>query len=56
MIFDLLELNNDLMMFALIGLLFVWLFFRMSKRTATPRLRPQVSGRSTSWNNDTYMR
>jgi hypothetical protein len=51
-----LNLDSDLMMYALIGLLFLWLFFRIFKRTEKPRARAQVSGKSASWNDDSYSR
>ena len=52
MFLDSLDLNIDsnMMMYALAGLLFLWLFFRIFKRTEKLRARPQVSSKSTSWN------
>ena len=58
MFLDSLDLNIDsnMMMYALAGLLFLWLFFRIFKRTEKPRARPQVSSKSTSWNDEGYSR
>ena len=58
MFLDSLDLNIDsnMMMYALVGLLFLWLFFRIFKRTEKPRARPQVSSKSTSWNDEGYSR
>jgi hypothetical protein len=51
-----LNIDSNLMMSALVGLLFLWLFFRIFKRTEKPRARPQVSGKSASWNDGGYSR
>jgi hypothetical protein len=51
-----LNIDNDVLMYALAGLLFLWLFFRVFKRTEKPRARPQVSSKSTSWNDGGYSR
>ena len=58
MFLDSLDLNIDsnMMMYALAGLLFLWLFFRIFKRTEKPRARSQVSSKSTSWNDEGYSR
>lgn len=56
MILELLDIDSDIMMYAVIGLLFLWLFFRIFKRAEKPRARPLVSGRSSSWDNDGYSR
>jgi hypothetical protein len=56
MFLDLLDLDSNTMMYALAGLLFLWLVFRIFKRHEKPRSRPQVSGRSASWNEDSYSR
>jgi hypothetical protein len=53
--FDL-NLDNDLLMYAVIGLLILWLFFRIFKRAEKPRVRPQVSSKSASWNDSGYSR
>ena len=53
--FDL-NIDSNVMMYALIGLLILWLFLRIFKRTEKPRTRAQVSGRSASWNDDGYSR
>ena len=44
------------LMYALLGLLVLWLFFRVFKRTEKPRARAQVSGKSQNWNDDGYSR
>ena len=51
-----LNIDSNMMMYALVGLLFLWLFFRIFKRTEKPRARPQVSSKSTSWNDEVYSR
>jgi hypothetical protein len=51
-----LNIDSDMMMYALIGLLFLWLFFRIFKRREKPRVRPVVSGKSSSWNDSGYSR
>ena len=58
MLLDDLDLSFDInmMMYALVGLLFLWLFFRIFKRAEKPRARPQVSNKSTSWNDEGYSR
>jgi hypothetical protein len=56
MFLELLDLDSNILMYALAGLLFVWLFFRIFKRNVKPRSRPQVSGRSAVWSNDNYSR
>ena len=53
--FDL-NIDTNLVMYALIGLLALWLLFRIFKRKEKPRVRPQVSGRTSSWNDDGYSR
>ena len=51
-----LNIDIDHLMFALAGLLLLWLFFRIFKRKEKPRVRSQVSGRSASWNDSSYSR
>ena len=51
-----LNIDNDVLMYALAGLLFLWLLFRIFKRTEKPRVRPQVSSKSASWNDSGYSR
>lgn len=51
-----LNIDGDLLMYALAGLLFLWLFFRIFKRTEKPRARPVVSGNSAGWNDSGYSR
>lgn len=53
--FDL-NLDDDLLMYAVIGLLILWLFLRIFKRAEKPRVRPVVSGKSASWNDSGYSR
>ena len=47
---------SDHVMFALAGLLFLWLFFRIFERKEKPRVRAQVSGRSANWDDGGYSR
>ena len=56
MVLELLDLDSDIMMYTVIGLLSLWLFLRIFKRTEKPRVRPQVSGRSASWDIGGYSR
>ena len=51
-----LKIDSDLLMYALAGLLFLWLFFRIFKRAEKPRVQPQVSSKSASWNDSGYSR
>jgi hypothetical protein len=53
---EFLDFDSDIMMYAVIGLLFLWLFLRIFKRTEKPRVRAQVSGRSSSWDDGGYSR
>lgn len=51
-----LNIDSDVLMHALIGLLLLWLFFRIFKRAEKPRVRALVSGKSASWNDGGYSR
>ena len=51
-----LNIDSDLLMYALIGLLILWLFSRIFKRKEKPRVQPVVSGKSASWNDSGYSR
>lgn len=50
------NLDNDLLMYALIGLMGLWLFFRIFKRTEKPRLAAQVSRKAAGWSDASYTR
>ena len=56
MFLELIDLESNSMMYAVAGLMFLWLFFRIFKRKEKPRVRAQVSGRSASWDGGGYSR
>jgi membrane protein implicated in regulation of membrane protease activity len=50
------NLDYNQLMFALVSLMFLWLFFRIFKRTEKPRGRVHVSRKSAGWDHDSYVR
>ena len=56
MVWELLDLDSNIMMYAIIGLLFLWLILRVFKRTEKPRAQAQVSGKSSNWDDGGYSR